>query len=99
MRRRSAGRGSARGFWDTCAADVLAVGIRHGKEQVLGHPKCANLIGKWTWAALVKPRGCLSFVGSDSARYAAVAMFPAIVDTMLMLDRMAEAEVAIGAIN
>jgi hypothetical protein len=63
------------------------------------NPKCANLIGKWTWAALVKPRGCLSFVGSDSARYAAVAMFPAIVDTMLMLDRMAEAEVAIGAIN
>ena len=47
----------------------------------------------------MKPRGCLSFVGSDSARYTAVAMFPAIVDTMLMLDRMAEAEVAIGSIN
>jgi hypothetical protein len=64
----------------------------------LGHPKCANLIGKWTWAVLVKPRGFLSFVGSDSARYTAVAMFPAIVDTMLMLDRMAEAEVAIWVI-
>ena len=32
----------------TCAADVLAVERLHGKEQVAGHSKCANLIGKLT---------------------------------------------------
>jgi hypothetical protein len=34
MRRRSAGRGSAKGLWDTWLADVRAAWRRHGDEVV-----------------------------------------------------------------
>jgi ferredoxin len=39
------------------------------------------------------------FVDNDRARYATIAMFPPVVDAGLMLDRIAEADVAIWAIN
>ena len=59
------------------------------------NPKCSNLLASGPGGAREASR-FFSVVSSGSARCSAVAMFPAIKDTMLMLDRMAEAEVQSG---
>jgi hypothetical protein len=68
MRRRSAGRGSAKGLGIHVPADVRAVWRRHG-EEVEGQVGVRQSLGKWTWAALMNHRRCLSFVDNDGARY------------------------------
>ena len=94
----SAGRCSSRGLWDTRADGAIAVGKRHGERQVAGHSEVfqslAIGLGGASEASRVYP-----LLAATVLAVLLWQFFRAIKDTMLMLDRMSEAEVAIGAIT